>query len=591
MKMKKMCKVISLGLLLCMLFQTCVLGVSAEGNVKVTGSEYEVYYTGIYNTFLYNKKSIGSEPGTEYYLTYTVESSKECGIKNGILGTTDSQMMPSFQEPKGIMYYEQQEPETKNENLFMEGYTYFIQYVVTEDGFRYKAARAKGDKAEYFTLNEEKNDFTAGEKKFKLDRFGIWLDAGVSNIHLTHVRFYDKNGNDLGLASKDGMLAIVQNSYRAKNKTVDHHYTIEANDLSNIAISNAKPLLTNKMYIEYTVKSSDSKCNQNGIICSNQPKQGMPHTKGFLRLFDDQSLLQVGADYLITLEKKNDNFTALIQITKNGKTTYAAFPALFGEYSKDYQYFSLWFGEQLNHSTFVLENVKFYDANGNHLGVQSNNKELDIDHFGELEDYAGCEAVYYCKENASYYALFANQELYFTNNMQTVKGTYSVKNNVITITKDDQTEDLAYMFQHITDSDGNQYRRLYTYKVKFVTGTNVEIETQTLNTTTGYTAQIPDEPVMEDCTFVSWCTADGKEFDFNSIVSESKTLYAKWTDDAGVVYMALDSGKLQAQRDFNTYAVIGVSALVAVLTIVCGAFMIRGGVRYGSNSKKKEKNR
>lgn len=546
-----------------MLLQINILNVLAE-EVKITESEYEVYYPGVNTNFLCNKKSIGSRPGTEYYLTYTVESVKECGLQAGLVGTSDPELDYPYTEGKGLMYYQQEPEGSKTNPLFLEGYTYLIKYEVTENGFRYTAAKAKDDEAEYFTLNEICAEGVTEDTKFSFGHFGIWVAAGTTNLQLSHVRFYDKAGNDLGLYSKGNQVLIIQNAYTEKDKVIDHRYTIEAVDIPNLAISNAKPLLTNKMFIEYTVKSSTSKCNQTGVALSNAPKESFPHAEGLLKYYQDCSLLQVGADYLITLEKQDETFTAIVQITKNGKTTFSTFPLTYGKYNANAQYFSLWFGEGMNLANFVLENVKFYDSNKNNLGVQGNNELLKIEHFGEILDYMGCEAFYYCNEDGSYYALYADQTLYHSTEDAQIAGTYSVSDNVITIKTKDGTEKCDYLYQRITDSQGKKYNRLSTYKVKFVPGNDENIETQILNATTGYKVQKPTDPVMKKYTFEGWCTVDGEPFEFDTMVIESKTLYAKWSDDAGIEYLATDSGELKPQSDFKDYIVIGGCVVLAI---------------------------
>lgn len=590
---KKMRIVITIMMLCCMLFQTNTLSVWAEDqDVTITESEYDVYYPGVNTNFLCNKETLGSKPGTEYFLTYTVESVTECGLQAGLIGTSDPELDYPYTEGKGLMYYQQEPEGSKTNPLFLEGYTYLIKYEITENGFRYKAAKAKDDKSEYFTLNEVAAEGTTEDTQYSLEHFGIWVAAGTTNLQLSHVRFYDKDGNDLGLYSQGNQVLIIQNAYTLKDTQIDHRYTIEAVDLPNLSISNAKPLLTNKMFIEYTVKSSTSKCNQTGVALSNGPKEAFPHADGLLKYYQDCSLLQVGADYLITLEKQDETFTAIVQITKNGKTTFSTFPLTYGTYNAKAKYFSLWFGEGMNLANFLLENVKIYDANKNNLGVQSNNELLKIEHFGELLDYAGCEAVYYCAEDGSYYALYANKTMYYVEGKNAVEGTYSVSESVITIKTANKSEKCDYLYQRITDEDGKEYNRLSTYKVAFVTGTDEKVETQVLNATTGYTVQKPTDPVLEDYTFEGWCTADGKAFAFDTMVIESKTLYAKWSDNAGIEYLATGQGELKARRDTVLYWTIAGCVILVLATVAGGVLMIRGGMKYGSKqSKEKEKNR
>lgn len=588
MKKKKIRFWVSAVLLMTMLAQVSVLGVLAKDEVTITKSEYDVYYPGVATAFLCNDKTLGSKPGTEYFLTYTVEDVTECGDQSGLIGTSDPDMIYPYIDGKGIMYYKTAIEGEKAISLFEEGYTYFIKYIITESGYRYTAARASATgEPEYFTLNEMEAAGATEDTKFNLEHFGIWIANGVTNLKLSHVRFYDKDGNDLGLYSKDHALLVLQNAYTPKADDINHRYTIEAKDIPNLAISNAKPLTTNKMYIEYTVKESTSTCNQNGVAFSNEPKENFPHLNGLLKYYMDCSLLQVGADYLITLEKLDDTFTAVIQITKDGKTTYSTFPLTYGTYKADAKYFSLWFGEGTNYANLVLENVKFYDANKNHLGLQTNNKAVSVVHEGEVLDYVGCEAVYYNRKVGDYYILYQDQTYIYVNETENVKGEYAVAENVLTLKHDGQTEEYDYLFQKITSAEDKVYDRLGTYKVRFVSGAKKEIETQVLDITTGYTAQKPETPVVKDYEFKSWCLADGTDYDFESIVTKSTTLYAKWVDDAGKEYVTSADGKIHTLTDYVPYiAVSGCAALLAAAVVGC-VIMVKRGAKYGTNKKER----
>ena len=370
------------------------------------------------------------------------------------------------------MFYKQHTEEDKTSELLKEGYTYMIKFTALETGFRYVAARAKGDTSEYFVLDSKAGDTS---KTVKCGYFGIWIAGGFSNAKLTDVRFYDKEGNDLGVQSPLKHLSVVKSGITPKAKNVEHWYTVKATGLQNVAISNKIPLETNKMYIEYTVKSTDSETNQTGVAFSNRPEANYPHGKGFLRyegageIDKGNLLLQEGAEYLITLERNEDNFIALVQITKDGETTIMGLPSFYGTPDPESQFFSLWFGEgAVCNLNFVIENLKMYDENFKNLEVQGNNVGLVIRHQGALADYSDCEAVYYCKENKSMYALFADKSYLFTSAAEEEKGTYAIKNNKITLKSEKEKEVADYLFKYITTEDGKVYNRLYTYKVAFV---------------------------------------------------------------------------------------------------------------------------
>ena len=580
--------VIALLLTLCMLAPVNVLLVSAE-DVKASSQDYEVYFNGNHSSFLCNKKTIGNEPGTEYFLTYTVEKADSSGMQNGFLGTCAPETEFPYIDGNGTLYYVQRETEKDEAPLLLEGYTYFIKYTVTESGFRYIASRAKNDSSEYFVIE---NKFAQGEAKdTNYGYFGIWLANGDTTAHLSNVRFYDKEGNDLGAWSPWSKATVAKSGVTKKDTQVEHWYRVEARDLINLAISNEFPLTTDKMYIEYTVSESESTCRQTGVSHSNYPDVTYPHERGQLRFQgkDDEVdclLLQPGADYLITLEKGAHGFTAYVQITKDGKTSFVTFPQLSGKFDPEAQYFSLWFGQGVDwKSNFVLDNVKFYDSNKNNLGVQSNNSAVRIRHFGAMIDYAGCEGVYYCKEDGSFYKLLETQETIYEKGDKSIKGTYSINENKITLVSERGTETCDYLYRGFTTNDGNYYKRLYTYNVSFVAGNGEPIEKQILNAENGYFAKKPKEPKLEDYTFEAWCTSDGKEYDFDTVVTSSKMLYAKWSDGAGVQYLAVGENEL-VKLGTMPYISVAICAVLVIGTVIGSVLIIRGGRR---NAKKEKR--
>ena len=571
---------VALVIMFCTLLPMNSLLVSAE-EVKSSSQEYEVYFSGNHSSFLCNKKTVGNKPGTEYYLTYTVEKATSSGLQNGLLGTCAPQTEFPYIDGNGRLYYVQRETEKDEAPLLLEGYTYFIKYTVTESGFRYIASRAKDDSSEYFVIE---NKFSQGEpKSTNYGYFGLWLANGNTTAHLSNVRFYDKAGNDLGVWSPWSKATVAKSGITQKDTQVEHWYRVEARDLVNLAISNETPLTTDKMYIEYTVSESESTCRQTGVSNSNYPDVTYPHERGLLRFQGkdnevDCLLLQPGADYLIMLEKGEHGFSAYVQITKDGKTSFVTFPQLSGKFDPDAQYFSLWFGQGGDwKANFVLDNVKFYDSNRNNLGAQSNNSAALIRHFGAMTDYAGCEGIYYCEDDGSFYKLYETKEVIYEKDGKSIKGTYSISENKITLVSERGTETCDYLYRGFTTKDGNYYKRLYTYNVSFVAGNGNPIEKQVLNMENGYLAKQPEDPVLDGCQFEGWCTSDGKAYDFSTVVTSSKVLYAKWSDGAGVEYLAVGEDEI-VKLDTTPYVSVAICSVLIIVTIV-GIVLIKRRTR------------
>lgn len=565
-------------------------GVISADAVTISQQEYEVYYTGRHSSFLCNKKTAGNAVGTEYFLTYTVKSFVSSGSQNGFLGTSAPETSFPYTDNNGLLYYQQRKSESETPQLLMEGYTYFVKFTVTESGYRYLAARAKGNSSEYFVIEGKTAAPDEGSTNFGY--FGLWFGDGVTEAHLTDVRFYDASGNDLGVWSPRSLATVVKSGNLAKDTEVEHWYRVSSDELINLAISNEHPLTTDKMFIEFSVSEAESTCVQSGISLSNYPENTYPHANGSLKyesIADGESslLLEPGSDYLIALEKANYGFTAYVQITKDGKTTAKVFPLISGTYDKTAQYFSLWFGTGANSKTsFTLENFKIYDSEKNNLGVQANNSSVQIRHFGAILDYAACEGVYYCEESANRYTLYADQTLTYEADGQKLDGTYSIKDNKITIVLPEGTETYDYLYRGFTASNGNYFKRLYTYRITFVAGNGTENAVQLFDMEKGYIPTKPADPVLDGCSFEGWYTIDGKEYDFDAMVTKSYMLYAKWTNGAGITYLASEDNTASNDSGISSGIVITIICVaIAAVAIVISALIIKGGFKRDKNAK------
>lgn len=574
MKTKVVMRVISTMLTIMLVGLAFTKTADAKWNVKPSKENYVVEMKDAFDVFLINKETVGSQVGTEYYVTYTVESAEIGKVRQqGVIGTS----VPSSRYPYvsdglgggGIYTYGLQN------KLLIEGNTYFLKFTITEDGYKYRVAWAKEGESTYLQFSA-----VAGEVKSNLGYFGVaFCDAGI-NAKLTKVRFYDKKGNDLGayIAPETMNVTVSKEDPIPKDQVVAHTYDMSIKDGHTIAISNKRAPVGNKVYMEYTVKSSKgTHAYQTGVCLSSAPTALYPYEKGqmFVDIYeydpskvDAGPLFVEGADYIVVFEKKADKWEATVQQTINGKHVYLSeFTTAVGTYQTTAQFFSLLVGEGPKFPiNLELVDMKCYDEQKNNLGIQCNFKNAVITHYGEIEDYAGCEAVYYNDEDASLYALYADKTLKFAQGDEKKEGTYVIEKKVLTVKTKDEKRNFDYMYRFFKDEEGNTYRRLHTYKVDFVTGEGSAVEEQIIDAQDGYIALKPEAPILEGSVFEGWYTSDGKEYNFDSIVHESLTLYAKWSDTE---YTVVD-----AMSDYLPYAAMGVGALIMVATTIYGVTLV-----------------
>ncbi len=576
-------KGVSFVLITLMLLYSFVGTVMAKNDVKHSETNYYVEMNESSDLFIYNRRSIGSKVGTEYYMTYTVESlnTEKTQFNNqGIIGT-NNQTSPypyvTTEDGKGGLY-----KLTNANRLLVEGNTYFFKFKITKDGYTYKVGWAEADKDQTKKSKYIEFDEDFGEVKTDLGYFGVYFGALNFSGKLVKVRCYDKDGNDLGVQITGGRNANVgRENPIAKDTKVGHTYTIKVKDTASVAISNKKAPTSNTVYMEYKVKASKgTHVYQTGVIHNNAPLLGYPYESGLMHFnkyeydpkkIDAGPLLEVGAEYLFLFEKRQDTYDVTIQKTAKGKVSYITLAESYGTFVKDGDFYSLWFGEGANFPVNIeLTDFKCYDSNKNNLSVQCN-KPCEILHYGELEDYSGCEAMYACKEDDSLYALYEEQTLKYTENGNTEDGIYRVEKDVLTVSINDKKIDYDYMYRFFKGKTEKTYWRLGTYRLAFEAGENNEIETQIIDAEDGYVAMRPTDPKLDGNTFLGWYTSDGEEYDFDKVVTESATLYAKWEK---VEYT--DASAIQ-NYDFMSYAIVGIGALILIAAFACGAWIITKG--------------
>ena len=566
-----------LSLLLCVVFlggflQTPMVANAEE--VKISNVSYKVSYKGILDIFLCNKISIGSEIGTEVYLTYTVDKLEQwAGTQQGVIAT--GQPEKASPGKTGTKEY------VNNKQILLEeGCTYFYKFAVTEKGFEYTIIKAKGEESSYVKMMN-----VSGSKTDPLEYFGLWLGGGAVKAELSDVRCYDRNGNDLGIRfSKTSKVSCTKDVSYSKNVNLNHTYKVTVAKKSGVGISSLKPTTSDTVFIEYKVESSDTKASQTGVYITQAPTDTYPHGSGkghmlyeTMKEKQDGKLLLEGAEYIICMEKGNNELSVTVQRTYQGETSVFTFPLTYKPYNEKYKYFGLWWEGTVS---CVLTNFKCYDANNNNLGVQCN-KSITTEHVGEMEDYAGCEAIYYCKEKKSVIALYKDQTLKYTANGTTKTGTYYIddsKDKTITLSYGEGKEVFAYLYKRFTSESGEVYRRLGTYTVNFVTGTSEKIESQRVSAENGYVAMKPEEPQVEGKTFEGWVTQDGEMYDFDSVVSESITLYAKWEgEDVRQLMYAEPEVTPVKPVNYAPHISVAVSIVILAAVITGSIFLIRRG--------------
>lgn len=567
MKYRKTCRYLMAAFLAVCVISANTGPVMEAADTSVTPSAEE--YSAAFRTpdvFMGNATAVDLKSGGEIYLTYTVDMvrSDNESKQNGIIGTDQPDLEFPY-EQGGVL-------EASNDGcLLKEGYTYFFKFFYNNEGFQYVAAISDGtgNQSRYITFESSTANLPTFPFTDNITYAGVWFGSKVS-AKLSNIRCYDQNGKDLGVYARKHRESLMDEAtVMSKDTEVDHRYNVKVEHGSLVALSNKIPTQATTVYMEYTVKSCDTKVAQNGVVSTKDPEAWWPWEKGMalLETVDPMGpgyMLQTGASYIVRFERRNQYFMALVQRTLDGNTEFHEFTQAAGEYSSDAPYFSLWYGEGTDaDANFELVDFKCYDAQKNNLSVQAN-CAVEIEHFGELEDYSGCEAMYYCKDTGDIIALYADKTVKVTWDGKTENSTYTVKEDTLTLHFKDKEESFDYYYLKFTDTQGRTYERLGTYYLTFETGTDEKIAKQKIDGTCGYVAQKPETPKKDGAEFLGWYLEDGTEYQFGGIVCESQTVYAKWS--GGIKYQVLEAlSKLFSPK------LIGITVSVLILLLGAGA--------------------
>lgn len=555
---------------------------AAKYDVKPSETNYYVEFNDSDCVFLCNQNGAGTKVGTEYYLTYTVESMEMESVgANGVLASNQ----PGARWPYvdngngsgGLMNH------NIMNQLLVEGNTYFAKFTITKDGYEYRVANALDGEGYYMKFSSQ-----AGEARKDAEHFGVWLGHGGMTGKLTKVRAYDKYGNDLGVRVTGARNATVgrETSFK-KNTKLNHRYTVEINEADLVAISTKRMATSDKVFMEYRVKSSDAKLAQWGGIMGTSITGRYPYLTGYMRHENvgsgkesKEPLLVEGAEYILVFEKVKDRVDLVVQRTLNGKVTSYVPSSYYGTYDEAMKHYALWLGSLKDTKiTAVLEDFKCYDSNGNNLGVQCLLSNVLVTHYGELENYEGCEALYANEDKNTLFALYADKTLKVTTGNDTKVGTFAVEGGIMTTEIEGEKNEYEYQYQAFKDAEGNIYKRVGTCKIVFETGEGTKVETQILNEENGYQVMKPTDPTLEGNTFEGWYTLEGEKFEFEKLTIDSITLYAKWAETEWTEVMA--------KLDIAPYLFAASAVLILVAGGVCGGILLRKGKRHDKDNQEK----
>lgn len=551
------------------------------GNVTPSNVAYKVDLVKGYNNFLSNEKPVELVPGKRYYMTYTVkEMSENTLTQNGVVLTQDKDL--KYPYGQGMMKYRSQ-----SDLLFEAGYTYFYRVEVTEEGFDYVVAKGSKDSSSWIEFPAVHIAKTDGCKYF-----GVWMaGSGTQCITatLTRVLCYDEAGNDLGISIGGAGSASAYRTNVFDVKEADHYYEFSLKDAPFVVISNDRPTDAKVVYMSYKTENvTQNTATKAGIVYTKNASLNEPHGGGNgvlnFNSCKGSPLVSEGAEYLIRIEVVGESIETIVRKTVGGKEELFSFSAYYGNYNKEAKYFSWWFGDNSNALlTADFKEFRIYDEQGNNLGVRLNDhhKNVPITHYGNLEDYTYCEGVYYCKKNDT--LLILDDEcnagvLVDEEGQKTQWGSYVVRDTTLTLTLGEQEQKFNYFYKHMSDEEGNRYLRLGKKTVEFVTGQEGSSGNQVVEVTaeSKYKVAEPEVPNVEGHTFDAWCLRDGTEYNFEDIVTESLTLYARYTDGNGQKYLLVN-----AQEDHTAFArkaiVTGVSGILVAATVLGIVLIVKKG--------------
>lgn len=568
-----------LAAIFCMTFLFSSGLVQASEKITPSTKEYDVHIENAARVFLGNEQAVEWKEGKKYFLTYTVDHvDHNKTTQSGVIATTNRE--DSFPYSYGGMRYRNTESV-----MCEEGWTYFIRFEVLKNDFKVIASKAKGNQSEYIDLPDAYNDMAV-----KAKYFGVWFaEGGDVTAQLSHVRCYDEKGTDLGVFGKkeNGILVLEPSKLKA-NTTIEHSYSFTVEQASKLAFGNLRPTDSKVVYLEYTIKDVDAKnVSQAGATMTNRPTEAYPHgDDGYLKYDvyqkgEETPFLTKNASYLFRFERQDETFDIMVKRTLNGTDTYYAFRNEYNKYKKDYKYVTTWFGEEMTMKADFV-NVKCYDEDGKNLAIQTNN-DVSVKHYGPLEDYTECAAVYYCENNDTFITLDdeCNASRRIGGKEYADTGTYFIEKAVMQLKIGKKVEKFNYTYNAFRDDEDNTYVRLKEAKVTFKSDVIDGEALYSMKTTAkgGYKVTEPDAPQMKGRTFVKWVTGSGETYDFDKVVLDNIELYAQWDGSEATIVSSI-----QNAVGNSPMMVAGLVCVLVVLATVAGIVLINRRKKDGTEN-------
>lgn len=377
---------------------------------------------------------------------------------------------------------------------------------------------------------------------------------------------------------------------------VDNCYDFTVTNGWNVTISNLQATDSHVVYMEYEVGTvSQDKTYVTSLFASGSPNVigdegvGKCYSRYVAHQNSGSPLLVSGAKYYICFVDREDKVEFFVQRTLNGKSEQIKFPVEHKTDRFDYKYFTISFGEYLqNKITCEFKNFKCYDEQGRDLGVQFNkhNSQTEIRRKGLQSDTTVFKAAYYCDEKPELGMIVLGENGKGYRDLQGKKEefNYAVYGQgeepaSLHLGFKSGKEIFDYQYVIMTDSEGNKFNRINDVKVTFDNDGVTEVHT--LSHKTGYRITEPEAPTKKGTKFTGWYLGNGEKFDFNSLVTESITLYASWED--GPEFEELEDAIIstgantQAKKLSSTAKVMiaSVSAITIVGCAICGILILR----------------
>ena len=374
--------------------------------------------------------------------------------------------------------------------------------------------------------------------------------------------------------------------------TVTERYTFSVNKAKQLCIYNEEKTDTGVVYMEYEVgEVIEDTTYQVGFFATNDIQARITNSSAprstYLTNFKKEEpnpLFVPGAKYYVCFVTRDNCFEYYAQRTVDGNTERISVTTEYGKWQEGLGHFSLWLGEGTDcWLTGTVKNFKCYDVNGKDLGVAvAHNASYTYEpvyKVGQEQNYGLCEGAYYCSEKPELGLIVLGQDK--KGYCQLAEGktdfSYFIQNNgneisTLYLAFPDGKQAFNYQYIQIIDDAGNIFEKLRNYKVTFVNGE--ETTTEMVGVEQVYRLQEPENPKRKGATFAGWYLGNDEAFDFNSVISESITLYAKWDGDATQTFTSLEEPEV---RNINIPMIIAIGSSVVILSgcIVLGVWILR----------------